>query len=124
MNFLKEIGVTEEIEQIAIARMAQAARCRDGRGNCVGFGTAKRGLRVDVVGPLDPDAVTLPLTTDDDEHLLPITDWQDVEIEITLDSGCCEHVLDVAEVPGYTVNESPGSRRRQNFIGEWVKGAQ
>ena len=116
MSFLKEIGVTDEIEQIAIARMAQVARRRDARGNCVGFGITERGLRVDEVGPLDPDANLLPLTTDDDEHLLPITDWQDVEIEITLDSGCCEHVLDVAEVPGYIVSESPGSRRRQNFI--------
>ena len=94
MSFLKEIGVTDEIERIAIANMARTSTRRDGRGNCVGFG-----------------ADTMPLTTDDDEHLLPITDWQDVEIEITLDSGCCEHVLDVAEVPGYTVSESPGSRR-------------
>ena len=42
----------------------------------------------------------------------------DTDIEVTLDSGCCEHVLDLGDVPGYDafLTESPGSRRQQNFI--------
>ena len=49
-------------------------------------------------------------------------------IELTLDSGCCEHVLDVADAPGYAhfISESPGSKRGQRFIvgnGERVPNA-
>ena len=42
----------------------------------------------------------------------------DTDIELTLDSGCCEHVIDVGDIKGYAgfVTESPGSRRGQNFI--------
>ena len=37
-------------------------------------------------------------------------------VEITLDSGCCDHVLHAGEVPGYTILQSAGSRRRQHFV--------
>ena len=41
-----------------------------------------------------------------------------MEIELTLDSGCCEHVLDIVDVPGYAnfIVESAGSRRGQHFV--------
>ena len=56
------------------------------------------------------------MDTDDHDDEILIADWQDLEIEITLDSGCCEHVMDIGDAPGYLVGESPGSRRKQNFI--------
>ena len=62
-----------------------------------------------------------PITTDDGDYsnqvMLQET-WVDTEIEITLDSGCCEHVMDVSDAPGYSafITESSGSRRHQNFI--------
>ena len=45
-------------------------------------------------------------------------DWIDTEIEICLDSGCCEHVMDLGDAPGYNafLTESPGSKRQQAFI--------
>ena len=60
----------------------------------------------------------LPVTTDDEDNdmIMPVGDWQDVDINIALDSGACNHVLDAEDVPGYRVVESPGSRRGQNFI--------
>lgn len=60
----------------------------------------------------------LPIVTDDEECVLPVADWVDSFIEVTLDSGCCEHVLDLGDAPGYGafMTESPGSRRSQNFI--------
>ena len=61
----------------------------------------------------------MPVTTDDgmyDEVLLGDLEWQDLEIEITLDSGCVDHVVDAAEAPGYCLFASPGSKRKQNFI--------
>ena len=57
------------------------------------------------------------IVTDDgagDEALLG--DWEDLEIEITLDSGCVDHVMDAAEAPGYCILESAGSKRKQNFV--------
>ena len=35
---------------------------------------------------------------------------------MTLDSGCCDHVMDAGEAPGYCILESAGSKRRQNFV--------
>ena len=56
------------------------------------------------------------MTTDDDEVVAHVDNWQDVDIDMCLDSGCCNHVLDLPDAPGYTVQESLGSRRGQNFI--------
>ena len=60
----------------------------------------------------------LPVTTDDDDAamIMPVGEWRDIDINIALDSGACNHVLDAEDVPGYRVVESPGSRRGQNFI--------
>ena len=41
------------------------------------------------------------MTTDDESDILGIDHWVDTEIEITLDSGCCEHVMDWGDAPGY-----------------------
>ena len=57
----------------------------------------------------------VPITTDDAD-ILPVAAWEDVEIDVTLDSGCCEHVMDSSEAPGYLIGESPGSKRGQNFV--------
>ena len=42
-----------------------------------------------------------PITTDDDydRALLGDDDWEDIEIEVTLDSGCVDHVMDAGEAP-------------------------
>ena len=59
------------------------------------------------------------ITTEDDElEVFGVDTWVDVEIEITLDSGCCEHVMDLGDAPGYAgfIGESSGSKRKQNFI--------
>ena len=64
-------------------------------------------------------AQVFPITTDDpndyDQALLGDT-WQDLEIEVTLDSGCVDHVLDASETPGYCIVASPGSKRGQKFV--------
>ena len=61
----------------------------------------------------------LPVVVDDGEDEIMMTEnWVDTEIEVTLDSGCCEHVMDIADAPGYGnfIVDSPGSKRRQHFI--------
>ena len=45
-----------------------------------------------------------------------IADWVDVELDITLDSGCCDHVMDTEQcAPGYEVFESEGSKQAAGF---------
>ena len=49
---------------------------------------------------------------------MPI-DGEGVEVEVTLDSGACNHVMDAEDAPGYTVHPSVGSRRGQEiFVGD------
>ncbi len=63
----------------------------------------------DEVGPM-------PLTVDDGDMIMPMTDWQDRELEVILDSGSCQNVLVAEKAPGYLVSEFEGSRRGQNFV--------
>ena len=58
------------------------------------------------------------MVTDDEDPECLSMDWIDTEIEICLDSGCCEHVMDLGDAPGYSafLTESPKSKRQQAFI--------
>ena len=47
---------------------------------------------------------------------MPLAEWHDREVDITLDSGACENVIDAEDAPGYLVIESAGSKRGQNFV--------
>ena len=42
--------------------------------------------------------------------------WQDVEFEVALDSGSVVHVCSLEDVRGYRLEESPGSKRGQEFL--------
>ena len=55
-------------------------------------------------------------TVDDKTEVMNVKDWEDVDIEVTLDSGACRHVMPTEDAPGYDIQDSPGSRRGQNFI--------
>jgi hypothetical protein len=89
------------------------------------------------------DATTTPAATTVDhatamaDHLLQVTleddhdndvfiggheKWQDIDLMMTLDSGCCKHVLPADAAPGYEISDSPGSRRGQGFtVGNGAK---
>ena len=52
-----------------------------------------------------------------EEVLIGETDtWRDMEVQVTLDSGCCKHVLPADAAPGYDIVDSPGSRQGRNFV--------
>ena len=55
----------------------------------------------------------------DDEIPMNGQDWQgnwvDVEFEVALDSGAIVHVCHEDDAPGYMLQESTGSRRKQHF---------
>ena len=44
------------------------------------------------------------------------SEWQDIEFEVCLDSGCTDNVCHPGDVPGYAVEPSMGSRAKQGFI--------
>ena len=64
------------------------------------------------------DATALPVMTDDEDDVeaMRVGEWEEVDVEVTLDSGCCTHVLPGEAIPGYDIEASPGSRRGANFI--------
>ena len=42
--------------------------------------------------------------------------WHDIEFEVALDSGAVVHVCSLEDCPGYSLEESPGSRNKQKFL--------
>lgn len=50
------------------------------------------------------------------EALVNVDDWQDLEFEVALDSGCTDNVCHPGDVPRYPVEESLGSRHKQGFL--------
>jgi hypothetical protein len=50
------------------------------------------------------------------QALVNTSDWQDVEFEVALDSGCTDNVCHPGDVPRYPVEDSPGSRHQQGFL--------
>ena len=42
--------------------------------------------------------------------------WMDIDVELILDSGCCDHIMDVETLaPGYAIVESERSKRGGGF---------
>ena len=62
----------------------------------------------------------LPLTLEYPEGLFNLEKFVECDIFVTLDSGCCEHVLDLMDAPGYETQLCPsaGSLRGQHFVVE------
>ena len=56
------------------------------------------------------------LTVSGPQEILATTAWEDIEFKVALDSGSVVHVCAPADIPGYRVEESPGSKRGQDFL--------
>jgi hypothetical protein len=58
------------------------------------------------------------LTATEPQHILVNDngDWKDLEFEVALDSGSVVHVCSMEDCPGYTLADSPGSKRGQEFL--------
>ena len=61
------------------------------------------------------DQILLP-DSDEAGPVLQVGEWIDIDLEMVLDSGACEHVMDSEDAPWYSVLDSPGSRRGQGFV--------
>ena len=58
-------------------------------------------------------------TLDDDGEILVGDDaWVDCDVDITLDSGCVDHIIDLGDAPGYGafLTESAGSKRKRGYL--------
>jgi hypothetical protein len=53
---------------------------------------------------------------DDDDTILTVDNWEDIMVEVVLDSGACRHVMARENAPGYQVHDSSASRRGLGFI--------
>ena len=64
------------------------------------------------------DGVNLVEMVDGDEDVLAAgaEQWEDIEFEVALDSGSVVHVCASEDAPGYSLDESMGSKRGQNFL--------
>ena len=58
------------------------------------------------------------VTSENGPAAMAVENWVETEILLTLDSGCCDHILDIADAPGYqgALQESAGSKRGQRFV--------
>ena len=64
-----------------------------------------------------PDSALI-MTAEEDPSVMSLEDFVELDILLTLDSGCCDHIVDVADAPGYAavLHPSPGSQRNQKFV--------
>jgi hypothetical protein len=53
---------------------------------------------------------------DEDDTILTVDNWEDIMVEVVLDSGACRHVMARENAPGYQVHDSSASRRGLGFI--------
>ena len=53
---------------------------------------------------------------EEDDVILSVESWEDIMIEVVLDSGACRHVMTREGAPGHQVHESSASRRGFGFV--------
>ena len=79
----------------------------------------KTGKRIKISVDGEP-AIPINIFIAEDDGPILMNDgeqeWEDVEFEVALDSGSIVNVCHEDDAPGYLLQESPGSRRGQNFV--------
>ena len=65
-----------------------------------------------------PIPSALVTTSQEDPAVMALEDFVEMDILLTLDSGFCDHIVDMADAPGYAavLHPSPGSQRNQQFV--------
>ena len=71
-----------------------------------------------VLDALPMAEATCNIMTSEDPAAVALDDWVETDILLTLDSGCCDHICDLGDAPGYAhvLEPSPGSQRGQRFV--------
>ena len=65
-----------------------------------------------------PIPSALITTSEEDRAVTALEDFVETDISLTLDSGCCDHIVDMADAPGYAavLHGSLGSQRNRQFV--------
>ena len=76
------------------------------------------GVLEQVVSMLPQDSAMVVTTDEPDAPAMSMEDFVETDIVLTLDSGCCDHIADMADFPGYAhmLTPSLGSERGQRFV--------
>ena len=76
------------------------------------------GVFDDVIQVMPPVPSCMILSAEEDPADMSMEDVVETDILLTLDSGCCEHIVDMADAPGYAcvLRPSLGSQRGQKFV--------
>ena len=58
------------------------------------------------------------LTSEEDPAVMAMEDFVETDILLTLDSSCCDHIVDMADAPGYAcvLHPSAGPQRGQKLV--------
>ena len=63
----------------------------------------------------NPSQVINLFTPIEELNILPTIEPEFLEVEMTLDTGATVHAMDILDLPGFAVQESPGSKAGQKF---------
>ena len=106
--------ILEELDDTDDSESSNSKRVKDPRPNQMTDEYFELIEEFEIVNFLDSEDIELNAAalgaTEEDEFL-------DVYVEAAADSGAGEHVLGEEDAPTYTVEDSPGSKAGQNFIG-------
>ena len=71
-----------------------------------------------VVAALPMPSSSLIMTSEEDPKVLAMDNFVETDILLTLDSGCCDHICDLSDAPGYSgvLTPSSGLQRGQRFV--------
>ena len=76
------------------------------------------GVYDDLIEAIPPVPSRNIFTSEEDPAVMAMEDFVETDILLTLDSGCCDHIVDMADAPGYAcvLHPSAGSQRGQKFV--------
>ena len=65
---------------------------------------------------LRPDQAAMLIDGVEEMLAVRTEEWQDVDFNVMLDSGCCRHVLPPSSIPGYQIRDTERSRSGHKFL--------
>ena len=105
---------------ITVGPLVDSETWRRHRSECIRQRINPDQLRALEVLDMADEVIQRALLLEDDglgDDVIMNMEWNDMDVEIALDSGCCDHIMDVEELaPGYSITESERSRRGAGFI--------
>ena len=76
------------------------------------------GVYDSILQVMHPVPSCMVLTSEEDPAVMSMEVFVETDILLTLDSGCCDHIVDMDDAPSYAfvLHPSAGSQRGQKFV--------